>query len=255
MTDTHLHPHFGEVKLGKLAPSNDDRNLKLAKYLDPAALPTPPGTVQWGVKVQQFPMFANDRLGDCTCAAVGHMAQTWTSWHQYWMPTVDEVTSMYWATGDGSGQDDTGRVETDVLNYWRNTGFGDRKDKITAYAQVDPSNFTEVKQAVDLFGGLYIGVALPITAQGQTEWKVVPEDGSGRSQPGSWGGHAVNVTAYCKYYLVVVTWGQRLRVHWDFWKKYVDEAYAVLSPDWATGDVKAPNGFDFNALQSDLSQI
>jgi hypothetical protein len=242
---------FENVKLGKLAPSRDPRTLQLVKYVD-EALPAAPSSFQCGQKVASYPMYGNDQYGDCTCAAVGHMAEAWTSWEaQAWGPTTAEVMDLYWATGDGSGTDDTGRVETDVLNYWRNNGFGGRKDKITAYTQVDTTNRPLVKQAAFLFGGLYIGIALPITAQGQSQWSVVAGSGSD-GDPGSWGGHAVNVTAYTSQYVTVITWGQRLRMTWGFWNKYVDEAYALLSPDWAS---TLPHGFNMAALAADLAAI
>lgn len=263
MTDTYHIPALGHsVKLGKLAPRNDDRNLKLANYAT-AALPKPPTSLEMGQKVTTYPMFANDTLGDCTCAAVGHQEQVWTSWKTpLYTPTVDEVTNLYWETGTppstsgtAGGSTDTGRNENDILNYWRNIGFGNSKRKIAAYAEVNVSNATEVKQALYLFGGVYIGVALPITAQGQNYWKVV-NDGE-NSEPGSWGGHAINITAYTSTYLVAITWGMRMKMSWGFWNKYVDEAYAILSPDWADGTGKLPDstGFNWNQLQTDLSAI
>ncbi|HYB25349.1 MAG TPA: hypothetical protein VEF89_01915 [Solirubrobacteraceae bacterium] len=36
-----------------------------------------------------------------------------------------------------------------------------------------------------------IGIALPVTAQGQTEWTVVGDGKTGNSAPGSWGGHGI----------------------------------------------------------------
>lgn len=250
-----FHPHWGtEVKLGALPKRADEHVLKLDSY--DTALPAPPTSAQWGVHVPMFPMYANDRLGDCTCAAVGHQIQAWTSMNgAIWTPTEQEVTDFYWATGDGSGQDDTGRVETDVLNYWKSVGFGQRKDKLGGFVSVNPLNHTQVKQALWLFGGLYIGISLPISAQTQSYWKLVPDDGSGNTVPGSWGGHAVNVTAYTSTYLVVVTWGARLRMSWGFWNKYVSETYALLSQDWVTGAKAAPNGLNLAALQNDLAAV
>lgn len=248
MNAVHFPALGHHVKLGKSPKRADEKLLKLSSYKT-AALPAPPSTVQWGTHVPTFPMYDNDSLGDCTCAAVGHQLQVWTSNHgSIWTPTTKEVTDLYWETGSG----DTGRVETDVLNYWHNNGFGSRGDKLFGYVEVNPLNITEVKQAIWLFGGLYIGIALPLTAQQQSFWKVVPGPGS---EPGSWGGHAVNVTAYCSSYVVVATWGMRMRMSWAFWKKYVDEAYALLSQDWANGTVKAPNGFNFSQLQSDLGSL
>lgn len=248
MTPVHFPALGHHVSLGRLPKRTDDRTLQLASYKQ-ASLPAAPPVTQWGVKVPSFPMYANDHLGDCTCAAVGHMEQIWTSQAgQIWTPTETEVMNMYWATGT----QDTGRVELDVLNYWRNQGFGDQQHKIAGYVQVNPLNHAEVKEAAFLFGGLYIGIALPLSAQSQTFWKLTngPD-----AAPGSWGGHAVNVTAYCGSYLVVATWGMRMKMSWGFWNKYVDECYAVLSPDWFNSASTSPSGYNFAQLQADLSQL
>lgn len=261
MSDSQFVPFIGkEVKLGKAPARHDDRTLKLASYKT-ATLPTPPKVYAAAKKVPSFPMLANDQYGDCTCAAAGHMEEVWTSYGTLYTPTDAEALDFYWNTANPpvepcppGGPGDTGRVELDVLNYWRSNGFGADKRKITAYASVNVHDVTEVKQAVWLFGGVYIGIALPITAQNQSKWTVVPDAGPD-GEPGSWGGHAVNVTAYTPDTLTVVTWGRRLEMSWGFWQEYVDEAYAVLSPEWFEANGNSPTGFNLSQLQADLSGI
>ena len=65
------------MKLGKLAHRDDARTLKLTNYLTTGALPSAPATLDLSGKVANWQMFANDRLGDCTCAAAGHMVELW----------------------------------------------------------------------------------------------------------------------------------------------------------------------------------
>jgi hypothetical protein len=148
-----------------------------------------------------------------------------------------------------TGANDNGAVEIDVLNYWRNTGIANRK--IWAYASLEPRNHTHVKAGVYLFGGVYIGLALPLSAQNQSIWSVTrgPD-----AQPGSWGGHAVPVVSYTAHTLTVVTWGQLQELTWEFLNKYCDESYAILSQDFINNG-KAPNAIDWASLQSDLSKI
>lgn len=239
-----------ERKLGKLAPKHDDRTLEFARYAT-SALPAPPASLKYSAKVPAWPMFANDKLGNCTCATVGHMVETWTgNLNSLWVPTVKEVTDLYWATG----KDDTGRYSLDILNYWRNTGFGLKKDKITAFMSVKPSNKLEVRQASWLFGGLFLGIAMPVSAQSQSIWRVSSgADGA----PGSWGGHAVPVVDYNSLYVTVVTWGMLQKMTWGFFAKYVDESFAVLSNDWfaAGGNRLSPSGFNVAQLQTDLAAL
>jgi len=41
---------------------------------------------------------------------------------------------------------------------------------------------------------------------------------------------------------------------WAFWERYVDESYAIISPDFLDAG-KAPNGFDLAALRRDLALV
>src|SRR4051812_38110220 len=67
------------MRLGKQAPKHDDRTLKLAKYLVPENLPPPPDFVDYSQKLSDIPLLLNDKLGDCTIAAVLHMQSVFCS--------------------------------------------------------------------------------------------------------------------------------------------------------------------------------
>jgi hypothetical protein len=41
---------------------------------------------------------------------------------------------------------------------------------------------------------------------------------------------------------------------WSFWERYVDEAYALISPDFLEGG-KTPNGLDLASLKADLALV
>ena len=136
------------------------------------------------------------------------------------------------------------------MKCWKKRGLGGHK--LLAFANAKPSNLAEVKAAINLFGGLYIGVALPVTAQTQNVWELVSKTGAGA--PGSWGGHCVYVTGYDASGFTCITWGQLKKMTVAFWNAYVDEAHALLSPDWL-GVKGTPNGFNLAQLVSDLAQI
>ncbi len=247
-----------EVKLGKLPARHDARTLMMAKYVTPE-VPAPPPAVDYGKAVKKWPMYDNDKIGDCTCAAVGHMIEAWTAAAQKTVAAISDaaVLKAYEAVSGydpSTGKNDNGAVELDVLKYFRNTGFGGHK--IGGFVAVEPGSHLHVKQAVDLFGGAYIGVQLPISAQGQTLWAVPAGGATGQGAPGSWGGHAVNVVEYDVHGLTVITWGAPLRMTWAFWDAYCDEAYAVLSKDFIDkATQKAPVGFKFKELMTDLGDL
>lgn len=249
------------MKLGKRPPSNDPRTLKLAKYIDLSALPPIPAeTNRSAAFATGFPMFLNDQLGDCTCAAVGHMQQFWGDLSGKAEPlTDDDVLKLYEKVGGYVPNDpstDNGAVETDVLNYWRRTGIteGSRHKKITGYAQIEVSHLPMVRAATYLFDGIYTGVSLPITAQNQDTWDVVPGGGSD-VQPGSWGGHAVPVVDFDSAGVTLITWGALKRATWNFWLTYFDEAYAVLSADARNTHGLSAEGYKLAALKADLAAV
>ncbi len=252
------------MKLGKQAPRHDPRTLQFAAYVRPAQLPTPPPAVDYTKAVKgPWGMMANDKVGDCTSAAAGHLIMEWTADTDRQVdPTTKQVLEAYSAiTGydPATGSNDDGAVETDVLNHWRKTGVAGHQ--ILAYAALEPGNTQHVRDAIDLFGGVYIGLALPVSAQRQNVWSVPPGGVHGDGKPGSWGGHAVPVMAYDAHGLTVITWGETKTMTWQFWSAYCDEAYAVLSMDFLEADPTnphdpvAPSGFDLAALQVDLKAV
>jgi hypothetical protein len=241
-------------RLGKLPVRTDVRTLSLGRYVDGARLPTPPDAFDETSGVAEWPMYANDRVGDCTTAAAAHMIEAWTAARRGHaveisersvLDAFDHVKLVDPATGE------EGAIELDVLRYWRASGIGGHR--IGAYARVSVHNRSLVRTAAWLFGGLYIGVQLPLTAQGQPVWDWTGSL-AGPARPGSWGGHAVDVVRYDADGLVVVTWGRLQRVTWSFWDRYCDEAYCILSNDFLEKG-NAPNGFDLAALEADLALV
>lgn len=258
---------FEHLKLGRLPRRPDQRVLQFAHYVDDESLlPAIPATFPLPdvLASAAWPMDGNDEYGDCTCAGAAHMVQGWTAEAgAEHTPTLDEVMALYWATGDPpnepcqpGGPTDTGRVETDVLDYWRQTGVGGHK--IGAYVAIDPANHDHLRAALYLFGGAYTGIALPETAQGQPEWDVDgnPTDQNGPAYPGSWGGHCVPyLPVWDGSAVVVVTWGSTLKATLAFNDAYTDEAYAIVSPEFLDGQGETPQGFALSELQADLRDV
>jgi hypothetical protein len=238
------------MKLGKKPRRYDRRTLRLARYLTPQ-LPPPPPAVTNSKTVTSWGMMLNDTLGDCTIAGVGHAIQVWTLAQGNEVTAPDSTVLQYYEQWDGYNPNDPnsdqGGVELDVLNDWRQSPNGFDGHKLLAFADPDPQDELHVKQAILLFGGLYIGLELPVSAQTQDVWNV---DTSPNGQPGSWGGHCVFVPDYDAETLTCITWGQLKKMTWAFWGTYCDEAHALLSTAW-----QPPTGFDMAALQADLKQV
>jgi len=242
------------MRLGRKAIKTDTRTLALANYLTPA-LPAPPAAADWTKGNTSWGMMLNDRLGDCTIAGVGHAVQVWTA-HTASMVTVpDMVVEMYYEKWDGYNPNDPGSdaggVELDVLADWRLQGFAGHR--LLGFADPQPANLVEIHQSIALFGGVYIGLALPLTAQKQEVWDVVPNAGAD-AEKGSWGGHCVYVPKYDANGFTCITWGAPKTMTAAFWQAYCDEAHTLLGNDWVTAK-GAPEGFSLSQLLADLKAI
>lgn len=246
-------------KLGKRAPRKDERHLEFAKYVKstppaPSSLDLTKGQKTWG-------MMLNDQLGDCTCAAVGHAIQVWSlnaNGTEVTLPDQAILQAYEQVSGydPNTGANDNGAVETDVLNLWRQQGIAGHA--ISAYVAINPKNLDHVRLAAYLFGGVYIGIALPLLAQQQLQqgqvWDAPRFRRWGNAASGSWGGHAVFTPMYDGSSLTCITWGGLQQMTNLFWNRYVDEVYAVLSPDWMVNN-ESPAGFDLQTLMSDLQAV
>lgn len=251
-------------KLGKKAPKRDHRTLQMSRYR--TAPVEVPAEVSWVRELSDLGMMLNDQIGDCTVAAAGHMIQQWTTYAgaPIILPDADILTAYESpSVGNYNPNDpstDNGAAMLDVLNYWRKTGIG--AHKILAYVQVNPKNALEVREAVMLFGNVYMGVQLPASVEGSDPdapplpW-TVPDGGTSSENgiPGSWGGHCVPIVAVSPETLTCITWGQTLKMSHGFWGDYVDEAYAVLSIDWIEKNGLAPSQFNVAQLEADLKIV
>lgn len=244
------------IRLGKLAPVIDPRTLKLANYLTPG-LPPPPSICDWTAGITDWGVMANDRYGDCTIAAVGHLVMGWTQNNGSKVTIPDSAIISAYSAVSGfnprTGANDNGAVELDVLNYWRKTGVGGHT--LDAFATVDASNLDMIRQAVFLFGGVYIGVGLPTAWQGKNLWDVYGPLNQRANQPGSWGGHAIPILGYDADGFLVITWGGIIRMTNAAAVAYMDESYAPLSNDWIASNKAAANGIDMNTLAGDLKLV
>ena len=243
---------FSSRKLGRKAVKRDSRTLRLGNYLT-AKLPAPPASCDWTKGVAQFGMMMNDQLGCCTIAGAAHAVQVFSLNVGVETTLSDADVLAYYKLWDGyvagNPSTDNGGVELDVLNHWQKEGFAGHV--LDAFADVSVASPTEVRQAVALFGGLYIGIEVPnyVMQNMPAVWDVVPDD------LGIDGGHCVFVTGYDSVGPTFISWGAVYKMTWAFWNRYVDEAHALLSADFLNAAGLDPAGFDLAQLQADLALI
>lgn len=221
-------------------------------------MPSSPPVADYSVALKNLGQMGNDKLGNCTCAAVGHAIQTWTSLTRAEQDIVlDETIIDLYAKScgyvPGDQYTDNGGIASDVLKYWYQHPIVGHS--LSGFAAIRPGNRATTRDAIYLFGVAYIGVQLPLTAQ-SGEWDISPDNPlKGNDAPGSWGGHAIPLVAYDQDTLTCITWGKLKKMSWDWLDAYMDEGFGLLSKDWINTAGNAPPGFDWDTLAADMQAI
>lgn len=240
------------MKLGRLP--NDPSKRRLYLHHLPAV---PPASVNFYSSIAGGGMLGNDQYGDCVFAANGHMVEQQTavgSGSEVAVSTADVLAEYSRVTGfnPNDPSTDNGAQVQDGLNDLRKNGVAGFK--IAAFAQINVSDMTTVKNAIAEFGSVDIGINLPNSAMDQFNagqpWDVVANDG------GIDGGHCVLVCGYDSAYLYLYTWGQLQRMTYAFWNAYVEEAWAPISWAWVNSKTgKDPEGLDLYGLGQAFTQL
>jgi len=256
-------------KLGKKPATYDKRDLQFAHYRTAAPLPTYPK--QFGheklVAANAWQMLGNgpdntvspgfQGAGDCVFAGGDHETMLWTleagSAAKFTGATAIADYSAVTGYNPKDPNSDQGTDVREALKYRQNTGLVDAADsrhKIGAYLALEPGNVDHLLEALYLFGVVGIGIQFPGSAMDQFNagkpWSVV----QGAQIEG---GHYIPLVAK-RTNLECVTWGRIQQMTSQFYAKYCDEAWAILSPEMLKSG-KSPEGFDLAQLQADLNAL
>jgi hypothetical protein len=241
-------------RFGKHPPKSDYRTLRFKDYLTRDLAPPLAelnvlahvfDNLRASDVTKLFPMDGNERLGDCATAALAHAitVQRALTGHEMRIMTEQEVMKLYLRLTGGL---DSGLDELQVMNHWRR--HATNGDGILAFVKIDPRNHAHVQQAIQLFGGVYLGF--------QVQENCIHEfDAKQPWTPGrlTHHGHAVFAVGYDPNLVTVLTWGNTQQGSWTWWDECVDEAYAIVPPE-ATNPGFAP-GFDIARLEADLNAV
>lgn len=252
---------FSKKKLGRLARPASSTAKSLGAALAMLAAPvTPPATADWYSHVPAWPVDYNDTIGDCTIAAAMHLEQAWSMYatpDTPANPTLSDCLTAYEAVSGYRPADpsnpttnstDVGAIVLNVLDYWETTGICGAT--ISGWAPLDVTDHNQIKLAIATFGGIYVGLRLPITAQ--TSGLVWDVAAGPAGVPGSWGLHAVSVLGYDASGVTVISWGEVIKMTWAAWDAWIDEAYAIVSPLFVNASGVDPLGLTLAQLIADL---
>jgi hypothetical protein len=271
MTSPLIKLNWDLLPLGKLPFEIDVRDLKLSNYIDKSKLTsasqcplahdwTAIPTVEDKLPEKDADPLANDKASCCVFSAPGHMVKM--IGQQTGEPitvTADMVLDAYGISGYKLDPKlfDKGFSIRVMLKLWKLLGlYG---TKALAYVLVNWKDPEELALASWLGCGTIGGFALPKASQGQVDAKgrqlwSVPPGGFGEGQgPGTWGNHAIWCCKPSPALDGGNSWG--LDTYWTTaWNNQCcDERWMVLVDKWRLTTGRAPNGFAFDQLLSDVA--
>lgn len=241
------------VRLGRRRPKTRPAALQFRNYFAEQELRTPPPTViDYYTKAMPSlaRMYRNDVEGNCVVSGAFHAVGIWSAndTPDCIVGTDAEVSQQYQQI---CGPGDNGCVIVDVLEFQKAHGLtlGGQRYKIDGYVLIDWRNKLQVQVALLLFGVLKIGVNLPQAWTTSNLWDVT-------NSP-IVGGHNIEACGYNAQGVQISSWGRVYTITWAAFvsTRWVEELYAVLSPNWYNSDKLAPNGIDVTTLQVDLAKL
>ncbi len=248
------------MKLGRKPRGHDTRIPKYADLIKDKALPTIPTELDYDAGMPaNLGMMLNDTLGDCCEAGAGHAQQVWTfcAANNMVTPSDADVELLYEKTAGyvpGNPSTDNGTDEQTLLNYWLNNPFAN--NQLSAYVELNPSDFENVKRAIWEAGVVYIGMNVPqyimdsYTAAGSV-WDVHPELNNNSA-----GGHCVIMVEYkVDNTLGFISWGGMYTMTKAFWDANVDECYALVNKEWIELMGISPAGLSLVELEALMAQL
>lgn len=250
-------------KLGKLpprrlmsTPSFGDFLARRSDWPDVA-----PRGWEYALPATGLDILGNDTWGDCAEAGAMHLIQVQTA--NAGVPlhgTLEQTLDLYSAVTGFDPKDastDQGTELLSLLQYWKNVGIKVTTagglvvtHHILGWASLDISSVPQMRYASDLFGGTYLGVNLPESAEDDTSnWTVNPANSK------IVGGHCITGVGQGSAGGHLISWGVLIPFTWNFMHQFLDEAYVVVSPEWLRANGQSPSGLDLPGLLNAMKEL
>jgi hypothetical protein len=193
-----------------------------------------------------LPIDGNATYGDCTIAGVAHLIQifNWLFGKSDPVPSEKQIDATYFKL---TGGQDTGLVEAFVLKTWQKVGlFG---SKIKLYAPIKVTDDEAIRKAIAFYGAAYLGILCHESAQRQfAEHKPWTDEGEETED-----GHCIAAIGFDEDgNLECATWGGVAIITPGFKKRYVTEAWVVVSDELVKAG-RDPLGLNVALLEADIA--
>lgn len=247
MMEIHQHPSY---KLGWKPIDPDRKVLRLRWHR--GIVPTVPPRVDYFGK-WTIGLDMNNRYGLCgPCSVDNHRRLTTTLLTGTEVDAdINAVFDLYRRSGNPAfdpltGAGDNGVDMATMLQATLTGGFAGVMP--LGYAKLSDKSDTSLMAAIDIFGGVLLGVLLQTSQQAQTDhglWDY--------ARSGTWGGHAVLAASYDKAngQVDVATWGKRCGCTSNFRRYQLNEVWIPLWPELLTAKSLYDIGVDVATLAAD----
>lgn len=243
---------------GKLPPKPQGAAPKHKALWSGKRIEVPP-IYNYTVGLTQYPMFLNDHYGCCTWAAVANrerVLRLLNTGEEYILP--DQCVLAHYL--EMTGGLDTGLYITDVLTNLATKGLAlpDRQseDVVRSWATIDYKDPEDLRLATYACVGIITGWNLPDAADVLFDHNQEFSVPSNQALIGDWApknGHAMYLAGYDPNGFWVITWGHPVHVTNEFAAAYMDEAYALLSPQVFNTSGVSPAGLNWETLTQDVA--
>lgn len=254
------------LKLGKLPPTADSRDLQFSRYLmkgpvGKVVLPEHPKLFGHEALVPKMGMLGNDKYGDCFWAGCARKATLWNAEAGRVVKFDEKCVLGDYAAQTGFKPDDKwsdiGTNVRDGLTYVRRVGVADvtgKRHKIGAFMAIEPGHWEHLLQALFLFGAVGVGFEMTERAMQQFQhghpWAISKPAGK------SLGGHYVPFLAHRQRLEVTsVSWDEEQPMTKRFIETYCDEMWAILSEEMMLDTGLSIDGFKLEDLRADLAAV
>jgi len=263
-----------KIPSGKLPYKHDKRTLKFRNVINKTDSETKiPVQYDWGSRIKpnhNWGDYGNLKLDNCTFVAAAYLIMIWKSYKadRIYRPGVKRIIEDYskLIKDNRPGGKPINAIlneggkpleATKVLNHWRKKGIDGHK--IIAFTKLTFNNKKghkeELKRAIYLYGGCFIGINIPRSVEKQWQnnkkWTIIRGVSGGDARRRLWFSHALLATGYNEKELRVVTFGKEEIMSWEFYEKYVDEAYAIFDEKFLK-DRKTPSRMKVKDLEDIL---
>ncbi len=256
-------------KYGRRPPKNAPA-LRLGSFLQRGAdgVPTYPAEEDYLASLSNWQMLGNDAVGDCNAVTWANMRRLVTAkLATEYYPTQAQVWQFYQTqnpdfdpngtqstNGPGSSADQGMDIQTG-LEYLQSTGGPDGV-KAVAFAKVDHTQMAEVKAALAIFGGLWLGINVLAANQQEFAAGKAWTDVAGSQVEG---GHAILGGGYATD-IRFITWAQETEFATSFWsgvvqgQPLVEESWVAIWPEHL-GTAAFEQGVDQAQLAADYQEL